>query len=218
MAPIAIMGGMFMYAPESDQLIRFCGLLLCPDICVWQTPDMDDTSGQGWTLTEAAERLGVSREALRKRVVRGRIPAHKDENGVWLVDLPTPDNRADKSPDVAADRGGRTTPDTLSAPSPNLTAIMAQWITPLVERVEAQAVRIGHLENENQHLQTENERLTEALSDARRQRAPVVPSTTRDQAPGNESPMQPATVAPGGAQGESEASWRVRLRRWLGWG
>jgi len=183
---------------------------------LWQTSDMDNTSGQGWTLTEAAARLGVSREALRKRVVRGRIPAHKDENGVWLVDLPTPDNRADMSPDMAADRGGRTTPDTLSAPSPNLTAIMEQWITPLVERVEAQAVRIGRLENENQHLQAENERLTEALD------VPTIvgipPPANERQAPENESPLQTETVAPGGVQREPEASWRVWLRRWMGWG
>ncbi len=176
---------------------------------MWQTSEMDDTSGQGWTLTEAAERLGVSREALRKRVVRGRIPAHKDESGVWLVDLPTPDRGADMSPDVAADRGGRTPPDTLSAPNPNLTAIMEQWITPLVERVEAQAVRIGHLENENQHLQTENERLAEALRDARHQLPPVVPSTARDAE--QESPMQSAPVAPGGAQREIRSSWWRRL-------
>lgn len=126
---------------------------------------MDNSGGQGWTLTEAAERLGISREALRKRVIRGRIPAYKDQNGVWLVDLPTLDKRADNAPDMAVDRGGRTPTDMLSAPSPNLTAIMDQWITPLVERVEVQAVRIGHLENENQHLQTENERLRDALSD-----------------------------------------------------
>ncbi len=31
-------------------------------------------------------------------------------------------------------------------------------------------------------------------------------------------PMQSAPVAPGGVQREPEASWRVRLRRWMGWG
>jgi len=139
--------------------------LLHPNVHLWQSIGMDNGSGQGWTLTEAAERLGLSREALRKRVIRGRIPAYKDKNGVWLVDLPTLDKGTDNVRDMAADRGGRTSPDTLSVPSPNLTAIMDQWITPLVERVEVQAVRIGHLENENQHLQTEIERLNYALSD-----------------------------------------------------
>ncbi len=35
--------------------------------------------------------------------------------------------------------------------------------------------------------------------------------------PGDDEPHVETNVAPGGAQRESEASWRVRLRRWVGW-
>ena len=39
------------------------------------------------TIGEAASILGVSTEALRKRIKRGTLKAHKNGGGQWLVDL-----------------------------------------------------------------------------------------------------------------------------------
>lgn len=67
-----------------------------------QAPDMtteptSDTDLQRYTITEAAQRLGISREALRLRVRRGRVVATKSD-GQWYVHLPT--EGADIDPDM----------------------------------------------------------------------------------------------------------------------
>src|SRR3712207_2859750 len=77
-----------------------------PDMTTLSTPDHDLPR---YTITEAAKRLGISREALRLRVRRGRVLASKS-NGQWYVHLPAegadtdPDMSPDQTPDV--DQGG----------------------------------------------------------------------------------------------------------------
>ncbi len=39
-------------------------------------------------ITEAAKTLGISKDAVRKRIARGTLQADKDETGRWMVDLP----------------------------------------------------------------------------------------------------------------------------------
>lgn len=47
------------------------------------------SSGQdGVPIGEAADRLGISVEAARKRVQRGTLPAEKGPDGLWYVYLP----------------------------------------------------------------------------------------------------------------------------------
>ena len=40
------------------------------------------------TIDEAARLLGISREAVRKRIKRGTLKAKKDKNGRWAVEVP----------------------------------------------------------------------------------------------------------------------------------
>jgi len=47
------------------------------------------------TITEAAARLGISKEAMRSRVQRRRVQARKSDDGQWCVILP---DDADASP------------------------------------------------------------------------------------------------------------------------
>jgi len=47
------------------------------------------------TITEAAARLGISKEAMRSRVQRRRVQARKGDDGQWCVILP---DDADASP------------------------------------------------------------------------------------------------------------------------
>ena len=37
-----------------------------------------------WTVSDVAQMLKISEQAVRKRILRGRIPAHKD-GGFWYI-------------------------------------------------------------------------------------------------------------------------------------
>ena len=49
---------------------------------------MDNGHSRSLTIKEAAEVLGITPIAVRKRLLRGRLPGHKDDHGQWFVDLP----------------------------------------------------------------------------------------------------------------------------------
>jgi len=103
------------------------------------TPDQTPDSDQGrYTITEAAVRLGISREALRLRIRRGKVLSAKS-GGVWYVYLPA-DTRADSTPDM--------TPDS------DQGALMAQLHGDLAEA----RGEIGRLWEELQTRRLENER------------------------------------------------------------
>ncbi len=59
-------------------------------------------------LDAAAQALGISKEALRKRIKRGSIEAVKDQAGRWKVEIeePGPDAKADNVQDAGGDAGG----------------------------------------------------------------------------------------------------------------
>ncbi len=56
---------------------------------------------RGLTIKEAAVRLGITDVAVRKRLVRGKLPGYKDETGQWFVHLP--DDLPEPSPSKTAD-------------------------------------------------------------------------------------------------------------------
>jgi len=67
----------------------------------------DATEPQAYTLAEAADRLGISRDALRKRCDRGLVPGAYKLDGRWLIpavsltgltDRPTGRDSADRRP------------------------------------------------------------------------------------------------------------------------
>ena len=73
------------------------------------TPDKDtghrpDTVRTPYSLSEASELLGISPEAVRKRIKRGTLKAKKDKGGSWRVFI----NEADTV---------RTKADTVRTPS-----------------------------------------------------------------------------------------------------
>lgn len=76
------------------------------------SPDSSpDTSPDSLDITEAAARLGLSTETVRKRLQRGKIKGHKAADGSWRVFLPPDrqpgqpqDNSPDSSPDSSPDR------------------------------------------------------------------------------------------------------------------
>lgn len=59
-------------------------------------------SGQWMDVHEAAESLGISAEAVRKRVQRGSMEGKRDRDKlyVWLDDGPTQSRQAPSAPDI----------------------------------------------------------------------------------------------------------------------
>jgi regulator of protease activity HflC (stomatin/prohibitin superfamily) len=55
------------------------------------TVGTDNGHSRGVTIKDAAKRLGITPIAVRKRVLRGTLPAEKDGNGQWWVSLPESD-------------------------------------------------------------------------------------------------------------------------------
>jgi len=146
----------------------------------------------GGTIKEAAQLLGISEAAVRQRLLRRTLTSTRQNGRVFIL---LPEDRETKSADGTPD-------DTILEPGDTPDDTRADEVAFLRQQVDIKDRQIGEL-----HV---------LLQASQRQLPPVVPSTARDTE--QESLMQSAPVAPGGAQREPEASWRVRLRRWTGWG
>ena len=57
-------------------------------------------------ISEAAERLGISVEAVRQRIRRGRIKAYKATDGTWRIVLPSPTADQDTVPESKSTANG----------------------------------------------------------------------------------------------------------------
>jgi hypothetical protein len=122
-------------------------------------PRQDERDGQDATagplvlsVTDAAEALGISTGAVRKRIERGQLVGRK-VRGQWQVVF-------EQLPDVATDTTGATRQhhdDTTRHDTSNATTSVvlqseaeryAAIVAPFLDRLEAQAERIGALEAE----------------------------------------------------------------------
>jgi len=156
----------------------------------------------GVTLTEAATTLGISRDALKKRVQRGGIPAYKDESGAWRIVLPTRDTDGDMS----RDKGKGNVPGQMSPAVPDqLSIVMDQWLRPLVDRIAEQAEEIGGLRAD---LRGERDRREQAERERDELRARLAAAE-------DNPPMQSAPVAPAGAEREPEVFPKQRWPWWM---
>lgn len=52
----------------------------------------DSSPDNGLDIADAAARLGLSTETVRKRLQRGKLQGYKTADGSWRVVLPTPDS------------------------------------------------------------------------------------------------------------------------------
>ena len=62
---------------------------------------MDNGTAHGVPIGEAADRLGLTTAAVRKRIRRGSLKATKQDDGTWLIYLPET-----LGEDVSRDTGG----------------------------------------------------------------------------------------------------------------
>ncbi len=168
------------------------------------------------SIAEAAERIGITKIALRNKVSRGTVAAIKGEDGQWRVQV---EERNDVW--VAIPANGQVRPrrytslhdrdiqrDTQSPPvsiDPGRRAeqltVVQEILAPFIVELGTVREELGRERGQREHAERERDELRARLA-----------------ASEDNPPMQSAPVAPGGAQREPEASWRVRLRRWMGWG
>lgn len=69
-------------------------------------------------IAEAAARLGVSTETVRKRLQRGKIKGFKAPDGSWRVVLPSQDSpgqQPGQGPDIVQDKPGQPNQDLVTA-------------------------------------------------------------------------------------------------------
>ncbi len=65
---------------------------------------MDQAPGAA-TIKQAAEALGITPVAVRKRLVRGKLPGHKDPARQWVVHLTDELIAAERARAQATDQG-----------------------------------------------------------------------------------------------------------------
>ncbi len=111
-------------------------------------------------LREAAEVLGLTPEGVRKRVLRGQLPATKNSDGIWVIHKSTLDTHAPNGhqPTTSTQTDARTnSPDTSAN---QLITTLQQENARLWAELER---RTAELEAEHQRQSDELERRAEEL-------------------------------------------------------
>ena len=155
------------------------------------------------TLREAAEVLGVSKEAVRKRVARGTVEHETGEDGRVYVYLP---EGGDARADAGGDDGGDASADGAGGgdgrPSPEAGLIGA---------LEARIASLERSLDAERHAHSETRRIAAMLA----ARVPELEATPNETGPPNApgSPKGGAEADGGtnGREGERRSWWRTIL-------
>jgi excisionase family DNA binding protein len=166
------------------------------------------------SVADAAQLLGVSPGAIRKRIERGQLPARKVA-GQWRVILDTTGHDATGTtsatrPDVTTRHDEDDKRDSIQAPPASareqLEAIRDEWLAPLVAQISEQAEMIGQLRERAGRLQAERDELRtrlEVLSasqvvpesqDERSTKATSIAFLSRPEGPGGGSGSHPRVL------------------------
>jgi transposase-like protein len=134
------------------------------------------------TVAEAARRIGITPDAVRKRLERGNIEGERDARGRIYVYL-------------ESETSTTTGADTLADSSPT---------------VSATARLIEELQRQNEYLREENRRKDHLLA-AALERIPAIESPEPRGGPENAAEPRPGTEAPVSDTGRSRSSWWRRF-------
>jgi len=155
-------------------------------------------------VAEAAEVLGVTRDAIHKRIKRGSIEHEKGEDGRFYVDVDTSTPRLDESVDKSKDKSK---------------------VEVLERLIEGQQDRIESLERQLMRHGDETERLHQIIAGLAQANAEQARTIRAIEAPASEEPTQDAETVeeePEGAEPRSatgstqEATQRPWWRRLFG--
>ncbi len=171
----------------------------------------DRTGLVGVSVADAAERLGISTEAVRMRLKRRTLPGDRDQAGHWRVWIPTDPTPANGDPTPSQQPTEQTTQ---LDPTPDLTPTNAllDHLRDEVNFLRGQlADTQAALDQRSRELAAERERFDvlhrEALA-----RIPALRA-------GQEAPVaaqEPQRAAEtGGATPDTSRSWWQRVRAWL---
>jgi len=150
------------------------------------------------TIAEAAKHLGINAETLRTRIRRGHVSAQKDATGQWRLSVADATATEQREPG----QPGLSEPIEPAHDDDRQTVAALLALIATMQRDHAREVQELHV----------------LLQNAQR----LIPATVPDaphppeQAGDRESQPQQEQTPQRGAQREPEASWRVRLWRWLG--
>lgn len=115
-------------------------------------------------LPDAAQRLGLSQSALRRRLRAGKLHGERRPTSsgfMWWVavgagaptaDYGTPTATPGRTPTAHQDGPGPTTLAVQAARAAEMATYSRELLAPVLARLEEQAERIGHLEADNAHL------------------------------------------------------------------
>ena len=151
-----------------------------------QTANTDHPPTPGLTITEAARRCGVTREAIRLRIRRGKLRAEKID-GQWLVFLGTPTTSTANTvgePDHQVLPNMPAHNDENMVPYPVLVNQMEGEIAFLREQLTSQQRQLEDAARERSELrQLLALQVTHALPESRRTEAPVTAPVTESHQP-----------------------------------
>jgi hypothetical protein len=154
------------------------------------------------TIAEAADRLGVTSEAVRMRLKRATLAGEK-RDGRWVVYLPTPTQQDGTGDHTAPERPSQqpTEQATERDPTPDPTPLVAVYESLVASQREEIAFLRRELETRTDELQRRDVLLREALT-----RFPQLPAGEQ-RAGGDDEVAQPSRngIAAPGANGEAPA-------------
>lgn len=151
----------------------------------------------GLSVAEAALRLGISKDALRRRIDRKSIKATKAGDGTWRIHLteepPPVDPTTDSTPD-----------DTLRATTP-ATALLAEKDARIALLTDQLTIKDRQIQELHVMLQTAQRQLPASVPE---------PSAPHARPSEDESPLQNASAAPGVTGREIDPLLDKRRRSW----
>ena len=162
------------------------------------------------SIKVAAERLGVSQDAVRRRLKNGELVGEKEttpQGFVWRVELPSDTPEVEPRADDVVPAPEITTPDA----SPPTIAEETVELIQLRERMAATTEMVVRLDTEVAYLRDQLEQRSRELA-AERERADVIQqlalqrieALTTTMADQRESAPERAAEPPGSTQGVSE--------------
>jgi hypothetical protein len=186
-------------------------------------------NGNAWLpISEAAARLGVSQDAIRRRLKAGALHGKREampQGFRWLVLLEGGDaaevaqggatRDLGGTPPNGGPPGGAQVAELATARAQEMAAYTERLLRPYVEKIEAQATQIGRLENEVEHLHAQLAAVTPApvtngiAHEPHGQAGPPV-------ADAEDSASPPETQDDDAPRPAERRRWWPRLIAWLG--